>query len=155
VKGSGIGKKINVPLQDGAFVTVPQNLQRVLVMAGVKNAGMVTMPEDRPLTVGEAIGMAGGTKDRAKLTQVGLMRQTGNGVAREVLDLGRVDKGRSALNIVLQHGDILYVPEGKPVTTSILDTVVRSLGPLSLLSSWRLSPAYRKPLAFLDVRKRK
>lgn len=127
------GQPLDFPLQEGDFVVVPKNLVRVLVMPAVNKPGYYSIPENGTLTVGEALSLAGGAKDRAKLKEVAILRQTSTGVERQVLPLDKVQEGQILpLNHVLQGGDILYVPEGKQ-SGSFWSKLTGSVGILSLL----------------------
>lgn len=126
------GQTLDFPLQEGDFIVVPQNLSRVLVMPSVNKPGYYPIPEGGKLTVGEALVMAGGPKDRAKLWEVAILRQTPAGVERQILPLGNIQAGQIApLNQELQSGDILYVPEGKQ-SSSVWSKLAGSIGILSL-----------------------
>lgn len=124
------GPRPNIPVRDGTFVVVPENLNRVLVMPAVMRPGPIPIPENRLLTIGEALGMAGGPKDRAKLHEIALIRQTSTGQAeQQIISLKQVKNGQSAMSIVLRNGDILYVPEGR-IKPTVLDTISRGAATL-------------------------
>jgi polysaccharide biosynthesis/export protein len=112
------GKTVGFPLRDGDFVVVPENTKKVLVMPAVNKPGYYPMPEDGQMTVADALSAAGGPKDRARLFEVALLRQTpSGGVQKQVINLDKVYKGGGSLdktlNQPLQSGDVVYVPEGK------------------------------------------
>jgi protein involved in polysaccharide export with SLBB domain len=112
------GKAVGFPLQDGDFVVVPENTMKVLVMPAVNRPGYVAMPEDGKMTVADALSAAGGPKDRARLFEVALLRQTpSGGVQKQIINLDRLKKEggsmASTLNQPLQPGDVVFVPEGK------------------------------------------
>jgi len=126
------GKAANIELNEGDYVVVSQNMNRVLVTPGVRVPGLYPIPEDRPLTVGEAMALAGGPLDRAKLAEVAIFHQTPDGkTQRRIISLKGLEKGGSALNIPLQNGDILYVPPSSGVQKpSFWDIVTRGVGVL-------------------------
>lgn len=111
-------------LHDGDVVVVPRSKNRVLVVGAVGKPGSYAMPEDRTLTVGDAISLAGGTQNNAK--KVTLMHPKGNQVESTLLRLDRAEKGVLGVNRVMEAGDVLYVPEGKP-RQSTLDTIASFL----------------------------
>ncbi len=123
----GDGAKLNLPLGDGDLVVVPRSTNRFLVMPAVNKPGSYAIPEDRPLTIGDAISMAGGPRNLAKLKQIALLRQTPNGVERRILSLDRVENGRLVINEQVQNGDLIYVPE-KDITESGLRGMSSLLG---------------------------
>lgn len=117
------GGKFNFPLQDGDLVVIPRSDQRVYVMPAVNKPGSYAIPEDRPLTVGEAISMAGGPRNFAKLKQVALLRQTPTGVETRIMNIGKVTNDRLAVNEIVQSGDLIYVPEERIGQSSLRDGV--------------------------------
>jgi protein involved in polysaccharide export with SLBB domain len=121
-----------VTLNEGDFVVIPRNEARVFVTQAVNRPGYYPIPENGVLTIGEALSLAGGPKDKAKLKQVAIFHQGPNGVERRVLSLEDVYNGQLALNLPLQNGEVVYVPEGKP---SSWETITKSLGPLGILGT--------------------
>ncbi|MDF2441488.1 MAG: polysaccharide biosynthesis/export protein, partial [Abditibacteriota bacterium] len=126
------GSPLEFPLQDGDLVIVPKNTERVLVLGAVERPGPVAIEDNATLRVGEAVGLAGGAKDRAKLKEIGIFRNTPAGVERQILSLDKIYNGQPGLNHPLQSGDTLYVPEGKQ-STSFWDQVGRALPILGLI----------------------
>lgn len=121
-------------LQEGDFVVVPENLQRVLVTQEVNRPGYVPIPEDRVLTVGEAISAAGGPKDRAKLNEVIIFRRLSGGLKNRVVRLNQVENGDLGFDQQLVAGDILYVPPGRASRSSVaIGSIVSSLTTLRFL----------------------
>lgn len=129
------GQQVNVPLQEGDFIVVPKNTAHVLVMSAVNKAGVYTIPENEPLTVGKALALAGGPKDRAKVKQIAIFRHTPNGVQRYVFGIDQVVNGHLAIDQVMQDQDILYVPEGKQTesTWNNITSAISSFGVLRVL----------------------
>lgn len=125
------GKASEIKLQDGDYVIVPQNTNRVLVMAAVKSPGAYPIPEDQPLTVGEALSLAGGPLETAKLKEVAILHQTPQGMQRRVLPLKNSRDVQVNSNVKLQAGDILYVPQGSQ-SMSAWDVITRGVGLLRL-----------------------
>lgn len=126
------GQKITLPLREGDYVVVPKNAARVLVMNAVNQPGYVAIPENGKLTVGEALVAAGSPKDRAKLSEVAVLRQTPSGIQRRVISLDKVYDGQLAVNITLQNGDVLYVPERKQ-SGSGWSTIFQAIASLGIL----------------------
>ena len=123
------GALIGGTVTDGDFVVVPRSNQRVLIVGAVSKPGSYAMPEDRTLTVGDALSLAGGPQNTARVTKVTLLRpqSAGKAVASTDLFLDKPDKeGHLAVNVSLMSGDVLYVPEGKP-RQSTLDSITRFL----------------------------
>lgn len=126
------GSESDVKLQDGDYVVVPENKNRVLVMAAVQKPDKYPIPEDRPLTVGEALTMAGGPLQRAKLKEIAILHQTPEGVKRRILPFASARDVQMNSNVVLTNGDILYVPEGGVQKPSVWDTITRGIGIFSV-----------------------
>ena len=124
------GAPVTFPLQEGDFVVVPKNNNRVLVMEAVKTPGYVSIPEKRDLTLFEAIGMAGGTLPNNKTREVVLLRQTATGIEKRVIPYKEVREGKAA--ITLKNGDVVLVP---PVyaSQSFLGKATQSLGIFGML----------------------
>ena len=128
------GKTAGLPLHDGDFVVVPKNTARVLILPAVNKPGYYPIPEGEPLTVGSALALAGGPKERARLKEVAIFRHTSTGVERQIIALDRVSSGQLSLDIPLQSGDVLYVPEGKQ-STSVWNGITSALGGLGTLAA--------------------
>lgn len=126
------GAPLLFPLQDGDLVIVPKNTARVLVLGAVERPGAVAIEENSTLRLGEAIGLAGGAKDRAKIKEIGIFRNTPAGVQRQIVALDKLYNGQPGLNQPLQSGDTLYVPEGRQ-SPSFWDQVGRALPILGLI----------------------
>lgn len=123
------GNRPGLQLRAGDFVVVPKNTNRVLVLSAVNKPGNYAMPENETLTVGKAIAMAGGTKDRAKVKEIAVLRRTPQGVQRYMISADQVTNGRLGLDQPLQPGDVVYVPEGNPQHRDWA-SIVSSLGVL-------------------------
>jgi protein involved in polysaccharide export with SLBB domain len=111
------GTPVNFPLQEGDYVVVPRNPQRVLVMPGVNKPGYYSMPEDgSKFTVADALKAAGGVKGNLRdYKEIWIVRQTPSGTTKQAIPLDKVHKGEQSLEEVLsqplQSGDVVYVPE--------------------------------------------
>jgi polysaccharide biosynthesis/export protein len=84
----------------------------VNVIGAVNNAGRVQFPQERGLTVVDAISLAGGQSRLADLKRVKLTRKNANGeVIIQEIDVDALMKrgGRDAVR--LEKGDVLFVPE--------------------------------------------
>ena len=123
------GALVGGTLKDGDVVVVPRSTARVLIVGAVSKPGSYAMPEDRTLTVGDALSLAGGTLNTARVKTVTLLRPQNDEktVVSTDLILDKPNKdGRLSVNIPLTSGDVLYVPEGKP-RQSTLDNIARFL----------------------------
>ncbi|HVF10754.1 MAG TPA: SLBB domain-containing protein [Abditibacteriaceae bacterium] len=128
-------KPLNFVLHDRDSVMVPKNEAQVLVMPAVKNPDYYPIPEDRPLTVAQALALAGGPLTDAKIKEIAILRQTPTGVQTTIIPLNKTKGNQLALNQTLQNGDVVYVPPGTttPSTWDKVKGVISGLGPIGLL----------------------
>jgi polysaccharide export outer membrane protein len=120
-------EKIEIPLQAGDIINVPRNENRVLVMNAVTTPGYYPIPENGSLSIGDAILAAGGAVQGAKMKEVALLRRTPAGVDKQIISLAAVKNGVMTLDIPLQNGDVVYVPEGR-VGPNALKSALQTLG---------------------------
>ncbi len=89
---------------------------KVYLVGPVKAPGPQDIPSDEELTLSKAILRAGGFGDFADAHHVRVTRkEPGSGPAQNktyIVDVGKIfDKGRTELDMVLEAGDLIYVPE--------------------------------------------
>jgi len=117
--------KSNPYVRPGDIVTLPES-ERAFVVGNVLKPS--TIPLKEPITVSQAIAMAGGLMPDTKSDKVRIIRQTtGSTTKTEIfIDLKGIDK-RRAEDVVLQANDIVDVPAsgGK----RFLRTLVSALAP--------------------------
>ena len=95
------GDQIFVPSQDGIFVT-----------GEVKKPGMYKPTSGQKLTVIRAIALAGGFTEWAQKTSLKVYRTRGSRVETITVNLTEfLKRDRMSQDIVLESGDILYIPE--------------------------------------------
>jgi len=86
--------------------------KKVFVLGEVKNPGSLSIPQDKKLTVIEAIAMAGGFSATAAIDGTRIIRVE-NGVKKylpvKVSDITK--RGDKAKDIILVPNDILFIPE--------------------------------------------
>ena len=107
----------NVALQGGDVILVPEFLNRVLVWGNVRNPGPYDLNEGARVL--DALLAAGGPDPKAGMESVGVIRQTADGkrVVAATVNVNRILKsGDESQNILLQHADIVYVPQSNRVT---------------------------------------
>lgn len=94
--------------------------QRVFVVGEVKAPGNLAIT-DVPMRIADAIGQAGGTTPTADLSSVSVTR----GAERFRLDLDRLYyEGEMSQNLLLQHGDIVTVPDRRERKIFVLGEVM-------------------------------
>ena len=124
-------------IRSGDYIVIPKNLKNVYVVGAVGRQGPVPLPEDRQITVLEAVGAAGGTLPGARTQEIALVRDNGTGEPQvTVLDLKQLKAGKiQGANLVVQSGDLIVVPEGK-YKASPLAQAGSILGLLSIARSF-------------------
>jgi len=97
---------------DAANVTViVEAIQsyRVFVTSKVNKAGAIQM--EKPITVLQALALAGGTQEFASLSEIVVIRNSGEDSTRFVVNLPEVVKGKNFYqNMMLRSGDVVFVP---------------------------------------------
>lgn len=102
-------RTINASVEPGDIIMVPTLQNRVLIFGAVRAPGAYDIEENTRLA--DAIAVAGGPVDRAYTNSVGLIRNGADGKpAVTQLNFDQVVRGNAQPNIMLQNGDILYVP---------------------------------------------
>ena len=100
----------NVALRAGDMMVVPESQNRVAVFGAVNSPGQFTLTEG--MKVVDAVALAGGPTGRGRLSQVIIVRVAGGQVKRLEVNLERAIAGRDASqNVLLQSGDIVFVPD--------------------------------------------
>ncbi|MDD3926876.1 MAG: SLBB domain-containing protein, partial [bacterium] len=104
----------NARVKPGDVVLVAELQNRVYVLGEVENPGAYDLA--RGATAIDAVTMAGGATRRAVLRSTAVIRHDGKKTARMAADMDKaLNKGDLSDNMVLQNGDILFVPEtGSP-----------------------------------------
>jgi len=121
----------NVLLQGGDVILVPEFLNRVLVWGTVRNPGAFDLTEGARVL--DAILAAGGPIVKAATDAVSVVRQTPDGkrVVAATVNVDKILKGDAAQNILLQHADIVFVPQSNRLTWQ---DILSYLGGLSIIT---------------------
>lgn len=121
----------NFSVQDGDVIQVPEFQNRVLVLGRVRTPGAFDLKDGGRVL--DAILAAGGPDEKAWLESIGVIRQVEGKATVTNVNVAKVTKdGDLTGNILLQHTDIVYVPQTgrinwRDVVQWILDlTIVRS-----------------------------
>jgi polysaccharide export outer membrane protein len=102
----------NPTLHTGDQVVVPEWTSHFSVFGAVNKAGSFDMSEQTPVTVVDAISMAGVDNKKAKLSDVVVIRTVNNQQQRIDVNVNDIlKKGKNNLNIALQDHDVVYVPD--------------------------------------------
>lgn len=84
----------------------------VVVLGRVRAPGRVNIPPTQDLTVSGAIQQAGGLDTSARSSSIRLTRRKPDGgTERKTIDFTAVGEGRLENDLILQPGDVIFVPE--------------------------------------------
>jgi len=105
-------QKLNIPLMAGDVVNVPvDKFIHVYVFGQVRNPGAIEVKMSKKITVLQAIAAAGGLTEGASKRGVTIKRVLKDGREQKIkVNLNDIIKGKKP-DIVLQEGDVVYVPE--------------------------------------------
>jgi len=103
---------LNVPIEPNDVINVPVDREiRVFVMGRVTRPGAVKAKLSEGITLFQAIADAGGLAEGAKESAITITRKDKAGKEQKIrVNLKDIIKGRKK-DIVLQEGDVVYVPE--------------------------------------------
>ncbi|HEU5298500.1 MAG TPA: SLBB domain-containing protein [bacterium] len=103
-------QEANAVLQPGDMMVVPESRNRFAVLGAVNNPGTFNLTDG--LKIVDAVAMAGGPTGRGRLSNVILVRVEGGQTKRIEVNLERAIAGRETdQNLILQTGDIVFVPD--------------------------------------------
>jgi protein involved in polysaccharide export with SLBB domain len=126
--------ELNLTLQPGDMLLVPESVQQIYVLGAVTKPGLYPIkPNDRVLDALVTAGGAGAAARKAALVRYDPQGQP----VRKDLDLKKImARGDAAENELLRPGDVLYVSDNnanrRSATTAILDNVLRFAAILAL-----------------------
>lgn len=123
----------NIEMQDGDVIYVPEAaLKKIYVFGEVRSPKSI--PFTRPISLVEALTEAGGVTAKATLHgQVLIVRGTLDEPTYIEKDLHKLVRAKNVENMMLESGDIVFVPEAK------LSIIERYVGYLQSLVSFALS----------------
>jgi polysaccharide export outer membrane protein len=103
---------LNIPVEPNDVINVPIDKEiRVFVMGRVTRPGAVTSKLSEGITLFQAIADAGGLAEGAKESKITITRKDRTGKEQKIrVNLRDIIKGKKK-DIVLQEGDVVYVPE--------------------------------------------
>ena len=111
VQGASNDTVRSIVMKPGDMVFVPRNEALISVMGSVQKAGQFALPEDKQVTVLDALGLAGGPSQLANPRAVSVVRMVDGTPSVTQVDLDRIIKKRDfTANIPLQKDDIVFVP---------------------------------------------
>ena len=106
---------IAAELRDGYLVrpqvsvsVVKRVVRTVTVLGQARQPGVFTLPDNRRLTLMEAIGMAGGLTEIANGRKVQV--KSGSTGATRLVDVRSIMRGKAS-DITLRSGDVIHIPE--------------------------------------------
>ena len=116
----------NITLSDGEVIYVPRENKQLLLLGEIQNPGVLA--NEPPLTLLEAIVQKGGFTDDGNKGKVVVIRR---GVDKTHITTHNLKKflkeGDTSQNIVLQKGDVVYVPPTFMASTEMVLSHVRNI----------------------------
>jgi polysaccharide export outer membrane protein len=105
-------QKLNIPIEPNDVINVPVDREiRVFVMGRVNKPGAIKSKLSEGVTLFQAIADAGGLAEGAKESAITITRKDKAGKEQKIkVNLRDIIKGKKK-DIVLQEGDVVYVPE--------------------------------------------
>jgi polysaccharide export outer membrane protein len=111
------GTSSNTPLptlQRYDTLVIPENKNWVVVFGGVNQQGRIVLPEGETVSLSQAIALAGGPVQRAKLKEVSIAQRVGEKFESKKVNVeGMFTKGDFSRDVVVQPGDFIFVPDPK------------------------------------------
>ncbi len=105
-------KDKDIVVEPGDVISVPEGFSQVSVIGEVKKPGKYDMPQEKNMTLLEAIAMAEGFTKDAEVTKVKVMRLEGSQKKTIMINTKDItEKDQKDKDIILEAGDIVYVPE--------------------------------------------
>lgn len=102
----------DLPVQYGDIISVPQGFSRVSVIGEVNKPGTYDMPQEKSLTLLEAIAMAGGFTKHADLAKTKIMRVESGTKKTLIVNAKEItERGKKEQDVILEPDDIVFVPE--------------------------------------------
>lgn len=118
----------NVQMQPGDTLVIPANESRIAVLGGVQQPGYYDLPDGKPTTLADAMGLAKGANKRAHLDNVALIRTVDGKQVVAKIDLKRfLKKGDLSQNPSVTAGDVVYVTDGGSIEPSNILSALTSL----------------------------
>lgn len=118
----------NLVLENGDTIYVPEDTKnKYYVLGEVMRPGMYRLKED--ITVVDAVSVAGGPKERGSLKGASIIRRQDQKKAQRIkVNIDKLIKSADITqNIVLQPGDVVYVPETSNPDWQKIGTIVSSI----------------------------
>ena len=127
------------PLLPGDIVEVPKQPKSISVIGEVSHAGIFEWNEQ--LDIIQALSLARGFTSTAKLSAVKIFRQLTNGEKQVInVNVAEILKGNLQKNVLIEPGDVVYVPKKPLVPASWFVSTV--LPWITLITSVLLLIAY-------------
>ena len=107
----GSDASLNVRVEGGDVLYVPEGRRHVLVLGQVQRPGLYPIPTPGPVRLLDVLALAGGPTRRAVLDAVGVLRAEGESVTAAAGRGPTLFQGKASDNPIIRPGDVVYVPE--------------------------------------------
>lgn len=116
----------NITLSDGEVIYVPRENKQVLILGEIQNPGILS--NDPPQTLLEAIAKRGGVTSNGNKSKVVVIRGGADKANTTTYNIKKLLKeGDLSQNIILQKGDIVYIPPTFMASTENVLNHVRNI----------------------------
>ncbi len=103
--------KVNIPLQPGDIVNIPQeSFMNIYIFGEVKNPGHIKMVKDGDISLLRAIAQAGGFTQRARKRSILVKRRIKGKEIKIKINVKSILRGKKK-DFILRNNDIIHVPE--------------------------------------------
>ena len=123
----------NIRLMPGDVILIPQNKNVVLALGEIRSTGVLSIPDDQPLTLTKAYALVGGATPDGDKKNVNVIRRTPSGQAQLLtINMEDVLKGKNGVtDITMQPDDIMFVQtRNHPKSLGDILSTVGTLGSL-------------------------
>lgn len=106
--------QLNITLQPGDVLTVPESQARIIIRGAVARPGVYDIADGTTVKVSDALSLAGGAAPRASLSRAQLTRADGTIIPVDLFKA--IALGDPAANLDMASGDALNIPIGVGIT---------------------------------------
>lgn len=131
--------EFNVGMKDNDTLIVPTTDARVAVIGQVKSPGAQNMPDGKEYTLSQAISMASGPAQGAKLDGITILRKKEGGqIDKITVNYKKLQvKGAQSGDFLLQDRDVIFIPQSGKTESSQINAVLGLLFyPARLFGLW-------------------
>lgn len=127
----------NYKLEEGDIIYIPEDTyNRYYVLGEVRQPGLYYLKDNASAL--SAVSLAGGPTERASMKNVAVLRGDPQDPQRIPVNLSSIAKGKMAIDVPLQPGDVIYVPETSKPDWNKISQIVRTISDISYIRRYGL-----------------